>query len=203
MRRRDYCSNPACGCGPVTLFAGECNTCYQYRHRNGVVRPADLVRRSASRVEYRLSREALLRGQRWMRMPDEITKRVRVDPKGCWIWTGFIDSATGYGRITVDTENELAHRVSYRAFVGPIPPGLEIDHVCRTRACVNPFHLEAVTHLENVRRSPIGNYAKTHCPQGHPYDAKNTYRWGSRRYCIACRDARLREHKQRQRQIGA
>lgn len=91
----------------------------------------------------------------------------------------------------------LAHRFAYEDIVGPILEGLTIDHLCRVRHCVNPAHLEPVTHLENVRRGNGGlnQLAKTHCPKGHPYDEENTYRLPSRpsgRYCRACRRERNR-----------
>ncbi|MGV9482293.1 HNH endonuclease signature motif containing protein [Gordonia aichiensis] len=84
-----------------------------------------------------------------------------------------------------------AHRVAYTEWKGPIPEGLEIDHVaangCRNRDCINPLHLEAVTHRENVLRM---TGLITHCPAGHPYTPENTKLAGSRRFrnCRACRD---------------
>lgn len=95
---------------------------------------------------------------------------------GCWLWFGAWSPQTGYGFINGD----LAHRVSYRLFTGPIPGGLQIDHLCRMRCCVNPDHLEAVTCKTNIQRGETGKtaakrqQAKTHCKAGHPYSVENT-----------------------------
>jgi hypothetical protein len=120
---------------------------------------------------------------------------------GCWLWTGTV-APNGYGRISMGSKYPGAHRVAYELLVGPIPVGTELDHLCRVRLCVKvvadeqgPAHLEAVTHAENIRRG-VGwltvaemMRAKTHCPQGHPYDEANTYRWRGTggRQCRACR----------------
>lgn len=117
----------------------------------------------------------------------------RVDRTGdCWDWTGSMYS-NGYGRVRcAPNSGALVHRVAYTLWVGPIPEGLTIDHLCRNRRCINPVHLEAVTLTENVRRTPkVQRQIKaTHCPQGHPYDEANTYRYRNVRMCCACR----REH---------
>lgn len=107
----------------------------------------------------------------------------------CWLWTGYTDK--GYGRLSIQDRPGLhAHRVMYQELVGPIPEGMHLDHLCRVRNCVNPDHLEPVTPLENVRRSPLTHGSETHCPSGHPYDDENTIRYRGRRYCRACRDRR-------------
>lgn len=112
------------------------------------------------------------------------------DPmSGCWLWTNRITTG-GYGSFTLDGYPFPAHRASYEVFVGPIPEGMELDHLCRNRACINPDHLEPVTRRENALRglSPVSaNARKTHCPKGHAYDEANTYIWRGSRHCIACR----------------
>lgn len=113
----------------------------------------------------------------------------------CWPWTAGGDG-NGYGYFRVGAKRVLAHRFVYELLVGPIPEGLQIDHLCRVRACCNPDHLEAVTQRENLLRGaghPAVNAAKTHCVNGHEFTPENTYVWHGGRHCRACRRAsRLR-----------
>lgn len=111
---------------------------------------------------------------------------------GCWEWTAYVDRL-GYGRFSWNGTMGRAHRFAYALLVGPIPEGLELDHLCKVRCCVNPAHLEPVTRQENIRRSNVGRpqAERTHCPQGHPYDEKNTrYKLYAKgcigRVCRAC-----------------
>lgn len=108
---------------------------------------------------------------------------------GCWQWTGAV-LPSGYGKFSVGRRQMMAHRFSYETFVGAIPDGLQIDHLCRNRGCVKPSHLEAVTARTNLLRgntTTARNAAVTVCPQGHDYDEANTYvsKRGIR-YCRSC-----------------
>lgn len=136
--------------------------------------------------------------------PDRFWSKVNgSDVNRCWLWSGYVDPQ-GYGRFSVGGRAggmAMAHRVAYELMVAEIPKGLQIDHLCRNRACVNPWHLEPVTALVNSRRSSAGvvngarQLAITECPQGHPYDEHNTrIRRNGARTCKACdrEDARRR-----------
>ena len=112
--------------------------------------------------------------------------KVRSDDSGCWLWTGH--TRRGYGGFR-DGREVAAHRWAYERCVGPIPDGLQLDHLCRTRACVRPAHMEPVTARENILRG-AGLAAQraraTHCPKGHEYTAANTYARNRHRYCKRC-----------------
>jgi len=133
-----------------------------------------------------------------------------VDEKtGCWLWTGA-KTDRGYGIIGITTapgvyEMRPAHRVAYEEFIAPIPEGLQLDHLCRVRRCINANHLEPVTCGENLRRGEgfTGlNFRKTHCKHGHEFTPENTgvARSGGKvrgRYCKECN--RIGAGKQRAR----
>lgn len=123
---------------------------------------------------------------------DRFWAKVWREGLGCWWWTGAL--SMGYGQLYHDGKPRGAHRLSYEWFVGPIPAGLHVDHLCRHPSCVNPDHLEPVTCRENLLRGETfqaKNAAKTRCPQGHPYNAENTYvRPAGNRECRRCAKAR-------------
>lgn len=106
----------------------------------------------------------------------------------CWLWTGAA-VPLGYGHFWNGTRSVPAHRFSYELHVGEIPSGLQIDHLCRVPACVNPQHLEPVTGRENTLRGvsfAAKNAAVTHCPKGHAYAGDNLRYAGRGRYCREC-----------------
>ena len=143
-------------------------------------------------------------------------EKTAAGPGGCVIWTAYIN-VDGYGTIRVANTRRNAHRVAYELLIGPIPEGMQLDHLCHTRdascaggptcmhrRCVNPYHLEPVTPRQNTLRAPKSsatvNAAKTHCPQGHPYDEANT--WVSKkgkRHCRTC----LNDHQRKYRAAAA
>ena len=154
------------GCGKIVECRGWCPMHYQRWRKNG----NPLVRTLRDRSP-------------------ELRFWPKVDRSGeCWLWTARINYK-GYGQFKVGNQQTFAHRFSYELLVGPIPEGLQIDHLCRVRNCVNPAHLEPVTPRENTRRGEGGSNmrAKTHCPQGHPYSEDNIYLYRGSRHCIQCR----------------
>lgn len=122
----------------------------------------------------------------------------------CWIWTASLDG-TGYGKFSMgsrlDGTRKLhqAHRVAYELEVGPIPPGLELDHLCMVRRCVRPSHAEPCTSRVNTLRSPSAptaiNARKTHCVHGHPLDGVKA---SGSRYCLTCNRDRVRALRARE-----
>lgn len=123
---------------------------------------------------------------------------IPVTESGCWIWLKGTDT-DGYGKIGVDGVSVRAYRVSYELFRGPITQGLEPDHLCRVRCCINPFHIELVSHKENTLRGngPTAiNARRTHCVNGHPFDEANTYfKLGGGRSCRRCKYLWKLKHK--------
>ena len=142
-------------------------------------------------------------------LPPRFFAKVVVSESGCWIWQGSRCHVPGfpqhsYGQLRGwNKARSMAHRFAYETVIGPIPKGLEIDHLCNTKLCVNPTHLEAVNHAENIRRRPrpvnrvVPFFVKTQCIRGHLFTEQNTYvpADGHRRCraCNAIRQRRLRK----------
>lgn len=122
---------------------------------------------------------------------------------GCWLWTRGKDK-DGYASIYIKPKMRKGHRLSYETYKGEIPGGLEIDHTCRNRACINPDHLEAVTHQENMKRGAESDRTyklKDMCKAGHKL-TEGTFkeyleRGRKRRRCIICRNRYAKISKER------
>lgn len=135
----------------------------------------------------------------------------RPDLGPCWMWTASTNGKQGYGIFRGGTERDrygsrkwvLAHRFAYECEVGPIPEGLEIDHLCRTRRCVRPSHFEVTNHRINTLRgeSPPARQARRNaCVNGHPFDTFSTP--GKRRCSICDRAKEQRRHRRRYRSVA-
>ena len=105
----------------------------------------------------------------------------------CWLWSGYIKNS-GYAQFTVNSKNVYVHRFSYELHKGIIPKGLEIDHLCSVRNCVNPEHLEAVNHKTNSSRARNAMREKSTCKNGHQFTEENTYLYQGHRHCKKCKE---------------
>jgi hypothetical protein len=187
---------PICGKSPV-YSQSRCKRCYVAALKSGEIRR--LGSSNARPVKERL------------------LSKVRRDESGCWVFEGYVNPG-GYGAmLDGDGRTRTAHRISYEVFVGPIPEGRQLDHLCHTldrhclggrscphRRCVNPAHLEPVTQRENKLRGvsfSAVNAVKTHCAQGHEFTSENTYyRTPTNRQCRTCIRAWTAAYKKRKAQ---
>lgn len=170
------------GCGAAVQARGLCQRHYDQRRHRGLLSPLPCPReRFWGKVDV-----------------SELAPTHNPSLGPCWEWGGC-RNRLGYGRVGVKLPRsvQLAHRVAYEMEVGPIPDGLELDHLCRNPPCVRPSHLEPVTHRTNMARGNTfgaANLAKTHCKYGHPFDETNTYVTKSGgRMCRSCANQRNRD----------
>lgn len=140
-------------------------------------------------------------------LPSLLRNGIVVNDEGCWQWSRRL-AYDGYGRVTIrvgDARRTVSvHRTVYSLLVGPVPDGLQLDHLCRNRGCCNPAHLEPVTCRENLLRGDTLNAAnagKTHCVRGHAFDEANTTWNGTKRHCRTCHRELMRRRRARAREI--
>lgn len=130
---------------------------------------------------------------------ERLYERTAILPDGCVLWTGYLNE-NGYGQVGRGPHGGgliLAHVASWQLTYGPVPDGLELDHLCCVRACIAPAHLEPVTHAENMRRAREHQLAARDglCPNGHVYDS---VRPNGNRRCLTCaRDENRRSRARR------
>jgi len=136
---------------------------------------------------------------------DRLMAKVSVDDNGCWLWVGAT-APNGYGHFGVERRTVSTHRWSYEYHMGPMPDGLQIDHLCRVRSCCNPAHLEPVTPRENTMRGETitaAHAAQTHCKRGHEFTEENTIPVPKGRSCRECGRTRSREYIRAKRKAAA
>jgi len=135
-------------------------------------------------------------------LPERIARYVEPEPfSGCWLWVGSCDSG---GYPLTGTGSLIVHRAMYEMYIGGIAEGFDVHHKCRTRICVNPNHLEAISGITDRKLRLI---EQTHCKHGHPLEAPNIwFRKNGRRICKACTRAlpyynrRTEEQKRKRRE---
>jgi len=122
------------------------------------------------------------------RLPLYFWSHVMPEPNsGCWLWTGAL-ARGGYGKTYIAKRTTIAHRAAFEILIGPVPDGLELDHLCRTKCCINPLHLEPVTSTENNRRARIANASSMGvCRKGHAIAGDNRYVTKTSHRCLQCK----------------
>lgn len=183
--RSEYYKEKGC----IDGLRPQCKDCCGIRRRNG--KPRTLT---------------IIRGHPYLTIIARLFEKISINPEiafrgvPCWMWTASKDKK-GYAQFGIgNTWQGRCHRITYKMFVGPIPEGLQVDHLCKRTSCVNPVHLEAVTGDVNYHRGDNTNANKTHCKRGHEFTPENTYvrkGIGTNRSCRACRVIKGREFRER------
>jgi hypothetical protein len=154
------------------------------------VRTCAVCKKARDWMRYNRTRKPWVENVYWKPALTRVLETIDKDPvSDCWLWLGLV-THLGYGVFKVNGKRRVVHHWLYEHVNGVLDEGLELDHLCRTRRCCNPQHLEPVTHRENVRRGSVGKYLriKIYCRHGHLYEGNNIYVCPKgHRQCRECR----------------
>jgi hypothetical protein len=181
-------------------LSGYCRSCYGSYQQSYAQTKQTTAAPLLYLIDGRLAANRKLLTKLFRKVRVSLISSYKGDP--CWEWTGCLTK--GYGRVAIDGKIRNTHNLTYRLFVGEVPSGFELDHLCRNKRCLNPYHLEAVTHVENVRRGYQFKYRSLpgYCKGGHLLSDDNILPYElPARVCRLCKQRRYRTARAKKRSL--